>query len=277
MYLAGQASGCVDASEDALAHALRAEDTFEQREIAEWLAIAYVLGPHPAVSVERRCRDLLSEVAGRPELEVQFLGTLAYVAGIQGRSGEFAELMERAERKVDVLNEWIWMVPVHFAWVAMARSQSAAAERALRPDYEKLKRLGEKSHFCSFASILAQAVYDEGRYDEAEQLARESMGAMRQNDVHTRIIATSTVAKVLARRGELEPAEHMARDAVAFAETSDFLHAHADALADLAEVLELAGNDGEAAEALAGALLLWERKGNTVAAESARERFAVAG
>ncbi len=49
---------------------------------------------------------------------------------------------------------------------------------------------------------------------------------------------------------------------------------HAKALADLAEVLELAGRREEAAAALEQALELYERKGNLVMAERTRERLA---
>jgi hypothetical protein len=59
---------------------------------------------------------------------------------------------------------------------------------------------------------------------------------------------------------------------VAFAETSDFLLAHADALADLADVLELAGRSDEAARAIEDAIDVYERKGNLLAANRARAR-----
>ena len=61
--------------------------------------------------------------------------------------------------------------------------------------------------------------------------------------------------KVLARRGELEEGERLAREAVALAEETDMLNAHADALLDLAEVLALAGQDARA-RARAGARAL---------------------
>ena len=49
--------------------------------------------------------------------------------------------------------------------------------------------------------------------------------------------------KLLARRGELEEGERLAREAVALAEETDMLNVHGDALLDLAEVLALAGRD----------------------------------
>jgi hypothetical protein len=76
---------------------------------------------------------------------------------------------------------------------------------------------------------------------------------------------------MLARRGELEAGERLAREAVALAEETDMLNAHADALLDLAEVLALAGQDARAE--LEQALALHERKGNLVMAKRTRSRL----
>jgi hypothetical protein len=78
--------------------------------------------------------------------------------------------------------------------------------------------------------------------------------------------------KVLARRGELEEGERLAREAVALAEETDMLNAHADALIDLSEVLTFAGEDAQAE--LEQALALYERKGNLVMADRTRSKLA---
>ena len=46
-------------------------------------------------------------------------------------------------------------------------AQPAAAERRLRPGYEKLEEMGERGLLATTAAMLAQALYDQGRYDEA--------------------------------------------------------------------------------------------------------------
>lgn len=78
--------------------------------------------------------------------------------------------------------------------------------------------------------------------------------------------------KVLARRGDLQEGERLAREAVALADETDMLNAHGDALTDLAEVLALAGQDARGE--LDRALALDERKGNLVMAERTRSRLA---
>ena len=82
------------------------------------------------------------------------------------------------------------------------------------------------------------------------------------------------MAKVLARRGEQQEAERLAREAVAIAETTDDISGQGDVYADLAEVLVLGGKHDEAIAALEQALARYERKGNLVSAERVRTRLA---
>jgi hypothetical protein len=81
------------------------------------------------------------------------------------------------------------------------------------------------------------------------------------------------VAKLLARRGELQEGSGLSARRVALAEETDMLNAHADALIDLAEVLVLARQDARAE--LEQALALYERKGNLVIAERTRSRWLI--
>jgi hypothetical protein len=75
------------------------------------------------------------------------------------------------------------------------------------------------------------------------------------------------------RKGDLSEAERLARSAVAIASAVEYLDAHARAVADLGEVLRLAGRPGEAAAALEEAIGLYEAKGNVAAATSLRDRL----
>lgn len=138
---------------------------------------------------------------------------------------------------------------------------AVTAEKELRPGVDALAKIGEASHFSAISLVLSNALYLQGRYDEAEALTRQSEDACRPNDVYSHILWRSIRAKIFARREAFDDAERLAREALELARTSDFLLAHAYALADLAEVLELAGRRDEAAGALAEAIGLYERKG----------------
>jgi tetratricopeptide (TPR) repeat protein len=166
--------------------------------------------------------------------------------------------------------EWNWIVAFSLGCIHLWNGNPSAAEQELQPGYDALKKIGEKSHFSSIAHCLSNAVYLQGRYDEADRLTRECEEACRANDGNSQIFWRSTRAKVLAHGGEFEAAVRLGRAAVALAEKSDFLPAHADALMDLAEVMQLAGRPEEARPAVEEAVRLYGEKGNVVSAARAR-------
>jgi ATP/maltotriose-dependent transcriptional regulator MalT len=272
-YLARHAGPSAEASERALVHARRAADRLEQQETVQWLSVALFLGPKSAAEAVRRCTRLLDESGGDPTLEIYVLGSLAYLVAIQGQIVEAEQLLDRARRMMHELGEG-WHFPVFAALLALWERDPAAAEREVRPGYEILKQVGERAHFCTVASLLGRIAYAEGRYDEADAFTRECEAASRPNDVECQIHWRGTRAKVLAQRGDHDAAEALARDAVAFAEESDFLSSHGDALVDLAEVLRIADRPTESACAMEGALRLFEQKGDLVSATRTRTKLA---
>jgi tetratricopeptide (TPR) repeat protein len=245
----------VDASERALEHVRLAGDRFEEREIVEWLLVALLLGPAPAAEAAARCERLLADSADHSLLQAEILGALASLVAIQGRTGEADEHIARSRAIMNDVGERIWLVSLWWSFVCLWRGDALAAEHELRPGYDALKKLGETSNFSGFSHALANADYMQGRYDEAEQLTRESEHSSRPNDVYSHVHWRSTRAKLLARRGELDAAQRLAREALEFASQSDFHLAHADALLDLGEVLDLAGDAEAAAAAVEHAIL----------------------
>jgi class 3 adenylate cyclase/tetratricopeptide (TPR) repeat protein len=273
-YLARRGGPSVDASERALEHVRLAGDRFEEREIVEWLLVALLLGPAPAAEAAARCERLLAESADHSLLQAEILGALASLVAIQGRTGEADEHIARSRAIMNDVGERIWLVSLWWSFVCLWRGDALAAEHELRPGYDALKKLGETSNFSGFSHALASAGYMQGRYDEAEQFTRESEHSSRPNDVDSHVHWRSTRAKLLARRGELDAAQRLAREALEFASQSDFHLAHADALTDLGEVLDLAGDAEAAAAAVEHAIHFYEQKGNAVSAARARVRLA---
>jgi DNA-binding SARP family transcriptional activator/class 3 adenylate cyclase len=271
-YLGRNAGLCAEASTRALEHGRRAGDQLEKREIVEWLCVSLMLGPAPAADVAARCEKLLDEVEGDPILEPTVLAVLGNARAMQGQVDQAQELLERWRRGVMEFGDSIWLFAINFGWVMLA-DDPVAAENELRPGYEALLRLGEKSHFSSVAGLLARAVCAQGRYDEAERLTHESEEAARPNDIHSHILWRTARSQVLAQRKELDRAEQLAVEAVSFAATSDFLDSHADAMMNLAELRLVAGRQREAAGHIEEALRLYEQKGNVLSAKRARLRL----
>jgi tetratricopeptide (TPR) repeat protein len=181
-----------------------------------------------------------------------------------------AELAERGEEFL-LAN----LTAFESVWVELwADDPAAAVELAtagLRV-YED-EELGSFLHGGA-AGFLAQALYALDRLDEADAMARHTAELGLSYYTGKEMLWRQVRAKVLARRGRYAEAERMAREAVALGDTTDILNMKGDANADLAEVLLLSGNAGEAAAAFEKALELYERKGNLVMTHRTRERLA---
>jgi ATP/maltotriose-dependent transcriptional regulator MalT len=148
----------------------------------------------------------------------------------------------------------------------------AKAQRVLRRAYEALDQIGEKGVMSTQAALLAQAIYAAGGPDaEAERFARISEATAAAEDILSQVPLRGALAKIFARRGEFEEAERLGRDAVRRAEATDWLNLHADALADLATVLDLAGQTRQAVLVIREAIGHYRRKGNRTSAARARK------
>jgi class 3 adenylate cyclase/tetratricopeptide (TPR) repeat protein len=137
-----------------------------------------------------------------------------------------------------------------------------------------LDGLGEHSFLSTAAASLGRAYYELGRFDDAEAWAGRAAELGASDDMLTQTMWRRLRAKVLGRRGDHAEAERLARGAIAMALETDSINEQADAYADLADVLALAGREQEADAALRGALALYERKGNVVRARRTRDRLA---
>jgi DNA-binding SARP family transcriptional activator len=275
-YLARRGGACVEASDKALLHAVRAQDSFEVREIFEWLAIALTLGSTVASEALQRCGQLVEIAAGDPFLEVTLLSVRAYLESMQGRPVEAKRLLAAAERIAGdpaYLNT-IPYFSFYLGLVDILGGEASAAEAQLRAGCKVFEAVGEKTNYSSVAAVLARVLCAQGRYAEAEEFTKASEQAARPNDVLSNVMWRSVRATVRGRQGELDEAEALAREAVGFAAQSDFLNVHADALVDLADVLRLARRSDEADHVLEEAAQLYEHKGNVVSAAKARSLLA---
>jgi histidine ammonia-lyase len=95
-----------------------------------------------------------------------------------------------------------------------------------------------------------------------------------REDVDAQVGWRRVRAKLLARRGDVEEAERVAREAMALAARTDYLDLRAQTSADLAAVLSLAGHAQASAAAREESIRLYEQKGNIVAAKRLRSLLA---
>jgi ATP/maltotriose-dependent transcriptional regulator MalT len=154
--------------------------------------------------------------------------------------------------------------------VEQMAGDAGSATEELFATTRTLEDLGETEVLVTLAGMLADTLVDLGRDVEAERFSRRSEELADPDDFDAQMRWRRARARVLARRGELEAAERLAREALELVAGTDALNDHADTLLDLAEVLRLAGRGQQAARAVGEAIVLYERKENVAMATQAR-------
>ena len=195
---------------------------------------------------------------------------------MDGRFGTARELLADANVIFEDLGQTRYSsVPDIDGIVEFLAGDLAAAERRLRAGYLALEEMGDRAFRPTTAAHLAEAVYAQGRDDDAKRLTEISEELAARDDLLTQVIWRRVRAKVMARQGRIDKAEDLAREAVTISASTDFLNIRADALVDLAKIYHQAGRLDETKAALAEGVALYEQKGNRVAAGKARTDLAV--
>ena len=273
---AARAGAAADAWEQAAADARRAGDEDERGEILNWVASSMFYGPTPVPEGIRRCDEIRVEVSGNLGAEAWTLRSLAALHAMEGRFELARDLLADATAIFDELGQTMNSSVSHLdGIVEMLAGDPGAAERRLLEGYRALEEMGDKAFLSTTAAYLAQAVYAQGRTEEARSYTQISEELAARDDLLTQVLWRCTRAGYLAGRGRFVEAEELAREAVAIGESSDFISMRADALIDLAEILRQAGRREEAQSAAAEGLALYEQKGNSVAARKSRRQLAV--
>ncbi|MGH3024592.1 MAG: tetratricopeptide repeat protein [Gaiellaceae bacterium] len=91
------------------------------------------------------------------------------------------------------------------------------------------------------------------------------------DDVDAQLLLRQVRSRLLARQGQYDDAERLARDALSLLEATDDLEARARTLITLAEVLRSSGRRTEAVSAAEEAVRVCEEKGNLVLGRQAQQ------
>ncbi len=271
-WLAGQA-GRADADWSAAAeHARAAGDDRELFVVLGWRATAAVFGPTPVDEGIRLCEELREAVSSSRVTVAWMINPLASLHAMRGDFALADHHLEEANAILRQLGALQAVVSYHELLVHLLAGRPERAEPPLRAGIERLAAMDDAGLRATAIAMLAQAVFAQGRHEEAEALCREAAAAGAEDDIVTQYVWRGVAAKVQAHDGRLEDAEALAREAVALVEPTDWLSHHGDAMLDLAEVLGLMGRAPEAATAVDAAVALYERKGNAAAAALARSQ-----
>jgi class 3 adenylate cyclase len=255
------------AAERVVGHARRAD----YRPLIDWGETFLVHAQYSGSTPVEECLRWLDE-----HREVERHSVLPLRDRLLAMLGRFDEahrlLTEAADRTAELgVNRFRIHLALQRFDVAMLEGDAARAEIAARDAAQASEAAGRLANFLWYCCGVAQALLELGRDDEAERWLERGRETAPSDERLPQMLWRQVRAKVLARRGEHDEGERLAREAVALGTQSDMLNAHAGALLDLAEVLSLAGHDPR--PELERALALYERKGNVVMAERARSRL----
>jgi tetratricopeptide (TPR) repeat protein len=268
----GQVGAAETALRRAIEHARRADDRRTEAQALNLLVGAAVHGPMPVKSGVELCEGILRREDEQLRTRAAALGALGAFRAMEGKFDEGRELL--AEQRAILEDLGLVLAAAATAetsgFVELLAGDPVAAEREVRKGYETLEQLGETSSSSNLAAVVAHALAAQGRHDEALAFTELSEQASASDDVASQVLLRTARAKALAATGRGGDAEVLAREAVILAERTDFVLLHADALADLVEVLRERGAATAAGEALERALRLYANKGNVVAAKRLR-------
>jgi predicted ATPase len=270
-WIGAHAAAAARAWQEAAEHARLAGAERERIELLTWVASSLFFGSTPVDEAIVTCEQIRAEVSPDAAAEA---ATLHPLAGLHAMGGRFAlarELLSTSRALLADIDPTLNSAVSHpRAVVEMLAGDPAAAEAYLKADSDTLDEMKDESLLSTTDAFRAQAILAQGRDEEAEYYTRVSERRGATNDLLTQMIWRSVRARILADRGDIAQAERLARQAVSLSNQTDFLNQRGDALLSLAYVLHQAGRLEGARATAAEALDPYQRKGNVVAAASAR-------
>jgi tetratricopeptide (TPR) repeat protein len=272
-----------EAAEQSLRHARRAGDIRAESESVGWLAVATANGPTPIPEAIGRLETFLRWVEAHGDRGLERI-LVARLGLLYAEAGDFAQGRKLQEQQRQIVeNLGLERMFPYLDWNAGSLEFLAddleRAELLMRRAYDGLLGQGDKGHLSTLGIDLAEVLIEHGRYDEAAALIRESEKQGASDDAVTQMIVRSLRARLLARQGDFEHAEPLAREAVELARTSGAPDFFGHRLMDLGHVLLSRSDRLEQAKlTFERALNEYEKRGSPVFVEGARtaiERLAV--
>jgi predicted ATPase/DNA-binding SARP family transcriptional activator len=267
----------VEDLERAIAFARASGNHRAELDAIAWLIPTYLNGPMPLDVAIGRAEQFLDQAAADPWAKAELLQVLAWLYAQAGRIADARGAISRAQsahtRTGAKINA---AVATEIAgYIEMIAGDPAAAEQQLKQACEVYRATAEHALFLPpVLPWLAEAVYAQGRLDEAEQLTEEAQALAGADDFDTQARWRATRAKVLARRGQRAAARQLADEAEALVAPTSWTASQAELLEAKAEVSRLAGATAEAEICLRAALDLHEQRRASALADRTRAALA---
>ena len=171
-----RAAAAADAWDKAAEHARRAGDEDERNEILSWVASSMFFGPTPVPEGIRRCEEIRAEVVGNPGSEAWALRSLAGLHAMVGRFELARTLLAEANGIFEELGQTLILLGFGYR-----RDRRAPGRRSRLPPkgasvagYLALEKMGDRAFRPTTAAYLAEALYAQGRDEDAGRSRRSA-------------------------------------------------------------------------------------------------------
>jgi tetratricopeptide (TPR) repeat protein len=229
-----------------------------QMRASHWLAVTFSLLAIPVDTGVTRAEQLLRDAEGDLWAEADLLKPLCVLYAHVGRVADARAAVDRSQSIFTGFGAKVALAEstIPAAITGLIIGDPAYAERQARQGYEAWRDLGgHGGYVVDLAVLLADALYAQGRFDEAQQVIDQANAEPPTATVSTTRL---TEAKLLARRGQFAAARQLAGQAEALLPPTSLPYLQAGALTARAEVEQLAGAPGQAAASLRAALRIYE-------------------
>jgi tetratricopeptide (TPR) repeat protein len=263
------------ALERAIAYARQSGNHRAQMRASHWLAVTYHVLPIPADDAVGRAEQLLQEARGDLWAEADLLKPLCVLYAYVGRTADARAALARTRSIFGGFGAKFALAEsgIPAGLMELAIGDPATAERYLREAYEALHAMGERRYLTEITSMLAEALYAQCRFGEAQQMIDEAQ-ALGVPDVGVQASWLGLQAKLHAQRGQFSAAQQLADQAKALISPASSAAERADVLETEAEIHRLAGDRGQAQRCLRAALRIYEDRQATLLAKQVKAALA---
>ncbi len=254
------------------AYARLAGDLRQERRAWSNYAQVALHGPVPVPEAIEHIERLLDGLSGDRGSEATIRGVLGRLYAMRGDVSAAREQVGLSRAAFEELGRTVTAASTSLdsAPVELLAGDARRAAELLLEDYNALGALGERYVLSTVAGLLSQVSYELGNDDDAESFSLVCRELAAADDVASQALWRGTRAKLLARRGLVDEAILLAREAVSLVEDTEAPMMQAEARTELAATLRIAAQEDEATLVLDEAIALYERKGDLVSTRRLR-------
>src|SRR5215831_11299180 len=249
-----------------------------QMRASHWLAVTFRVLPIPADTAVARAEELLQAASGDLWAEADLLKPLCILYAYIGRAADARAALARSRAIFARFGAKFALAEsgIPAGVMEQALADPAAAEGYLREAHAALRAMSERRYLVTVTTRLAEALYAQGRFDGAQQMADQARAAG-VPDADAWSGALNLQAMLLARRGQFPAARRLLAEAEALITPASSAVTRAEVLIAKAEVDRLAGAPDHAAASLRAALRIYEDRRATQLAAQIRAALATIG